>query len=81
MTEFGGGRLVNLVVGRDHACPIKDRNGKPYYGPYDAQVLVIRHQEELGIETVPFFDETIRLPTMTESARLMPAPRKLTEFE
>ena len=25
-----------------------------FYGPYDAQDLVVKHQEELGIEMVPF---------------------------
>ena len=31
---------THLVVGRDHAGPGKDNNGKPFYGPYDAQELL-----------------------------------------
>ena len=44
----------HFIVGRDHASPGKDSNGKDFYGPYDAQVLVKEHQAELGIEMVPF---------------------------
>jgi sulfate adenylyltransferase len=28
---------THLIVGRDHAGPGKDSDGKPFYGPYDAQ--------------------------------------------
>lgn len=44
----------HFIVGRDHAGPGKGANGEPFYGPYDAQELVQTHQEELGIEMVPF---------------------------
>ena len=43
-----------FIVGRDHAGPGKDKSGKPFYGPYDAQELLMKHQEEIGIEMVPF---------------------------
>ena len=45
---------THLIVGRDHAGPGNDSNGKPFYGPYDAQELLIKHQDEIGIEMVPF---------------------------
>jgi len=45
---------THLVVGRDHAGPGKDKNGEPFYGPYDAQELLLKHQNEIGIEMVPF---------------------------
>lgn len=45
---------THLVVGRDHAGPGSDSSGKPFYGPYDAQDLVIEHEAELGIKLVPF---------------------------
>jgi sulfate adenylyltransferase len=45
---------THFVVGRDHAGPGNDRAGRPYYGPYDAQELLREHQEELGVEMVPF---------------------------
>ena len=44
----------HLIVGRDHAGPGSDANGKPFYGPYDAQELLSAHQSELGIKMVPF---------------------------
>ncbi len=45
---------THLIVGRDHAGPGNDVDGKPFYGPYDAQELLRKHQEELGITMVPF---------------------------
>ena len=43
-----------LIVGRDHAGPGNDSTGKPFYGPYDAQQMVEKHAEELGVDAVPF---------------------------
>jgi sulfate adenylyltransferase len=45
---------THLIVGRDHAGPGNDAAGKPFYGPYDAQALLRAHQDELGVEMVPF---------------------------
>src|ERR1700752_873163 len=45
---------THLVVGRDHAGPGKDTEGKPFYGPYDAQELLQKHEEELGVKMVDF---------------------------
>lgn len=44
----------HLIVGRDHAGPGKDSQGKPFYGPYDAQELVKKHSDEIGVKMVPF---------------------------
>ncbi|RUL71007.1 bifunctional sulfate adenylyltransferase/adenylylsulfate kinase [Dyella choica] len=44
----------HFIVGRDHAGPGKDSQGKPFYDPYAAQHLLARHQAELDIEIVPF---------------------------
>ncbi|MEM9293440.1 MAG: bifunctional sulfate adenylyltransferase/adenylylsulfate kinase [Acidobacteriota bacterium] len=43
-----------FIVGRDHAGPGSDENGKPFYGPYDAQEMVREHEEELELKMVPF---------------------------
>lgn len=43
-----------LIVGRDHAGPGNDSTGKPFYGPYDAQEIVERYADELGVGAVPF---------------------------
>ncbi|MFV0515266.1 MAG: bifunctional sulfate adenylyltransferase/adenylylsulfate kinase, partial [Jhaorihella sp.] len=45
---------THFIVGRDHAGPGKNSAGKDFYGPYDAQDLVRRHQDEIGIEMVDF---------------------------
>ncbi len=45
---------THFVVGRDHAGPGNDKDGKPFYGPYDAQDLFRQHEEELDIAMVPF---------------------------
>ncbi|HEX5788815.1 MAG TPA: bifunctional sulfate adenylyltransferase/adenylylsulfate kinase [Woeseiaceae bacterium] len=45
---------THFIVGRDHAGPGNDRNGKPFYGPYDAQELFKKHEQELDITMVPF---------------------------
>ena len=44
----------HLIVGRDHAGPGVDSKRKPFYGPYDAQELVEKHAEEIGVQVVPF---------------------------
>jgi len=44
----------HFVVGRDHAGPGNDSTGKPFYGPYDAQELMIKYEAELGVKMVPF---------------------------
>jgi sulfate adenylyltransferase len=45
---------THMIVGRDHAGPGKRANGKPFYGPYDAQELLARYEHELGVSMVPF---------------------------
>ena len=45
---------THLIVGRDHAGPGQRSDGKPFYGPYDAQEMLKQHEEELGVTMVPF---------------------------
>jgi len=45
---------THFIVGRDHAGPGKDTDGKPFYGPYDAQELFKKHEQEIGVTMVPF---------------------------
>ncbi|POR37572.1 Sulfate adenylyltransferase [Tolypocladium paradoxum] len=56
---------THFIVGRDHAGPGKNKNGKDHYGPYDAQELVQKYQEELGIKMVEF-QEMIYIPDRDE---------------
>ena len=52
---------THFIVGRDHAGPGCDGKGRPFYGPYAAQELLARHQDEIGIRIVPF-EEMVYLP-------------------
>ncbi|HEY2713623.1 MAG TPA: bifunctional sulfate adenylyltransferase/adenylylsulfate kinase [Chthoniobacterales bacterium] len=45
---------THFIIGRDHAGPGKDTDGKPFYGPYDAQHLFAKHEAEIGVTQVPF---------------------------
>ena len=45
---------THIIIGRDHAGPGSDSNGNPFYGPYDAQDLLVKYQDEINIKMVPF---------------------------
>jgi sulfate adenylyltransferase len=45
---------THMIVGRDHAGPGKNSQGEDFYGPYDAQDMVRRFADEIGIEMMDF---------------------------
>jgi len=45
---------THFIVGRDHAGPGNDSQGRSFYDPYEAQALFRQHQQEIGIEMVDF---------------------------
>ncbi len=45
---------THIIIGRDHAGPGKDSAGEDFYGPYDAQDLLMEYADELDISMVPF---------------------------
>jgi sulfate adenylyltransferase len=45
---------THLIVGRDHAGPGRSSKGEPFYGPYEAQELLRKHEDEIGVKMVPF---------------------------
>lgn len=49
-----------FIVGRDHASPGIGFDGKPFYGPYDAQQLLTEHAAEVGVQPM-FFSEMVYL--------------------
>lgn len=57
----------HFIVGRDHAGPGNDSNGKPFYGPYEAQELVATHAAELGVMPL-FFQEIVYLEDSNTNA-------------
>jgi len=71
----------HLIVGRDHASPGRDSQNRPFYGPYDAQELVAKHSEEIGVRPMPFsellylpeedrYEETTRIPEGKRTASI-----------
>lgn len=44
----------HLIIGRDHAGPGVDSRGKPFYGPYEAQVMMEQYSKEVGVTPVEF---------------------------
>src|SRR5215510_453885 len=71
----------HLIVGRDHASPGLDSTGRPFYGPYDAQEMVERHSDELGVSAAPFsemvyltdeqrYEEVSKIPPHARTASL-----------
>lgn len=71
----------HLIVGRDHAGPGNDSKGNPIYGPYDAQELVMKYSDELGVKMVPFkmlvylpdeerYEEVDKVPGGTRTASI-----------
>jgi sulfate adenylyltransferase len=51
----------HMIIGRDHASPGKDSQGKPFYEPYAAQELTQQLEEEIGVKILPF-GEFVYLP-------------------
>ena len=45
---------THFIVGRDHAGPGQDSDGRPFYEPYAAQDLLRRHSHELGMGIMTF---------------------------
>jgi len=67
---------THFIVGRDHAGPGKNSLGADFYGAYDAQDLVQKHQEELAIEMVPFQMMTY-IPSLEEYHPIDEVPKGL----
>jgi sulfate adenylyltransferase len=45
---------THFIVGRDHAGPGKDTDGKPFYGPYEAQEVFKENEADIGVTMVNF---------------------------
>jgi sulfate adenylyltransferase len=71
----------HLIVGRDHASPGRDSKDQPFYGPYDAQELVAKHEAETGVKPMPFsellyipeedrYEESSRIPEGKRTASI-----------
>ena len=45
---------THIIIGRDHAGPGKDADGKLFYDQYGAQNLLKKYEKEIGIKMVAF---------------------------
>jgi sulfate adenylyltransferase len=71
----------HIIIGRDHAGPGNDSKGNPIYGPYEAQELVSKHSDELGVTMLPFrslvylpdedrYEEVTKVPEGAQTASI-----------
>ena len=44
----------HFIIGRDHAGPGNDSHGRPFYGPYEAQLMMAQYASEIGVKPVEF---------------------------
>ena len=71
---------THFIVGRDHAGPGVDSNGRPFYPPLAAQTLCLEHAAEIGVGILAF-DEMVYLPDdgrYEEVSKLAPGTRTLS---
>jgi len=72
---------THFVVGRDHAGPGADSNGKLFYGPYEAQEMMAQYADEIGVSAVQFqevvylvdeerYEEKSKAPADAKTARI-----------
>jgi sulfate adenylyltransferase len=62
-----------LIVGRDHASPGVDSNGRPFFEPYEAQQLAEQFSKELGVGVIPF-SEMAYIPEERRYAEVSKVP-------
>jgi sulfate adenylyltransferase len=71
----------HLLVGRDHASPGNDSEGRPFYRPHEAQELVAKHAAETGVKPLLYsdlvyvpdedrFEEAARVPVSKRTVRI-----------
>ncbi len=66
-----------FIIGRDHASPGCNQKGKPFYPPYAAQALLLRHQNELGVHILPF-QEMVYVPQKKQFEEVDHVPARQT---
>ena len=71
---------THFVVGRDHAGPsYKRKDGKDFFGHYDAQNLLLEHKDEIGINVI--ISKLIVYATHKETNESLYSPIDLLDTE
>ena len=55
----------HIIIGRDHAGPGADSNGKPFYHPFAAQELAAEYARETGVKPA-LFSEMVYVPSQNK---------------
>jgi sulfate adenylyltransferase len=72
--------VTHFIIGRDHAGPGKNSQGKDFYGAYEAQELVEKYKDEIGVEIVPFLMVTY-CPDSDEYMPIDEVPKGITTLD
>lgn len=70
---------THFIVGRDHAGPGRNSQGKPFYEPYEAQELFAEYEDEIGVKMIPF-EELVYVPELREYVEKGVAEREGYEY-
>jgi len=65
---------THFIVGRDHAGPGNDKQGKAFYAPYAAQEMALAHAQEIGLQILAF-EEMLYLKEERRYAPASEVPR------
>lgn len=63
----------HFIVGRDHASPGSDENGRAFYPPDGGRLLVQQFGDEIGVRAIAF-DEFVYLPESDEYVEISKVP-------
>ena len=65
---------THIITGRGHAGPARDSKGRPFYGPYEAQELYSKYEDEIGVKMITF-EELVYIPEEDRYVELKEAQR------
>jgi sulfate adenylyltransferase len=69
----------HFIVGRDHASPGSDANGRPFYEPAAAQELAVQFSDELGVNVLTP-GEVVYLPEADQYEDVLNIERSVSYF-
>lgn len=64
----------HMIVSRGHASPDNSSKSPAFYGPHDAQELVEKYSQELGVKIVPASERCEDISKVSEGSRTVSIP-------